>query len=377
MRFHVVALPHTKVSKEYLACAYSQKVLNFVRMMRSLGHDVFLYAGEGSETNATEQITTVTAEQREKWFGHNDWKKEFFAIEWDQSKPYWVESNARAIMGILDRIQPQDFICLIGGNCQKMIADAFPNHMTVEFGIGYEGVFSKYRVFESYAWMHYLYGKIGVTDGQNYDCVIPNYYDPSEFKLSEKEDYFLFIGRLISRKGIQVAADVCRRLGKRLVVAGQGAKSYKDGIIECEEMSVEGVEYVGTVGVAARADLMSKAKAVFVQTGYIGPFEGVHAEAMLSGTPVITTDWGVFSETVVDGVTGFRTRSLGETMWAAEVCGALDPHRIREYAIRKFSLDNIRHRYEDYFQSLLTLWKDGWYTESYDPTAKRLLGNFS
>jgi hypothetical protein len=56
--------------------------------------------------------------------------------------------------------------------------------MVVELGIGYEGSFAKYRVFESYAWMHYTYGKIDQSDnGRFFDCVIPNYFNTEEFPL--------------------------------------------------------------------------------------------------------------------------------------------------------------------------------------------------
>jgi hypothetical protein len=74
---------------------------------------------------------------------------------------------------------------------QKPIADAFPANMTVEFGVGYTGVFSKYRVFESYAHMHYVYGLLKDDSGHFFDAVIPNYFEPERFPFKEeKEDYF-------------------------------------------------------------------------------------------------------------------------------------------------------------------------------------------
>jgi hypothetical protein len=47
--------------------------------------------------------------------------------------------------------------------------------LAVEFGIGYPGSFAKYRVFESYAWMHTTYGaqRGADIDGVWYDAVIP------------------------------------------------------------------------------------------------------------------------------------------------------------------------------------------------------------
>ena len=43
MRFHVVSLPHTVTAKAFTSCAYTQKVLNFCKMMHSLGHEAVSY----------------------------------------------------------------------------------------------------------------------------------------------------------------------------------------------------------------------------------------------------------------------------------------------------------------------------------------------
>ena len=361
MRFHVINLPHTQTTKEFLPCAYTQKVVNFCRMMKSLGHIVYLYGSEQNEAPCDEFITCITKDEQKS----NNWKKEFFAIEWNPNVSYWKIMNDNTIIEIGRRIERTDFICIIGGNCQKPISDAFPNHSSVEYGIGYEGVYSKYRVFESYAWMHYVYGLTKQMNGNYYDTVIPNYFDPADFPLGDKkQDYFLFIGRMISRKGAHIAAQVCKELGVKLILAGQGVREQKDGKIVADDMIIEGdVEHVGVVGVKERGELMSKARAVFVPTQYIGPFEGVHAEAMMCGTPVITTDWGVFSETVYDGLNGFRTRTMGEMIEAAKLCDKLNYKEIRDYAIGRFSLNVVRHQYDTYFQRLLQLWGDGWYSK--------------
>ena len=63
------------------------------------------------------------------------------------------------IKEIKKRIQPKDFICIIGGLAQKPVSDAFPQNIAVEYGIGYSGVFSNYKVFESYAWKHAIYAQ--------------------------------------------------------------------------------------------------------------------------------------------------------------------------------------------------------------------------
>jgi glycosyltransferase involved in cell wall biosynthesis len=351
MIFHVVSLPHTCTTSSYISCAYTAKVINFCRMMKDRGHAVFLYGGEQNEAPCDEHIVCVSEAERAAHVGDNH----FTSASFDYNLPFWRNFNERAVAGIkANQKTNRDFVCLIAGYAQKQIADALPDMISVEFGVGYGGSFSKYRVFESYAWMHLCYGAArggdphGV-DGNWWDTVIPGYLDPDQFPFSaEKDDYYLFIGRLIDRKGYRIAADVCFDLGKKLVVAGQGNPPL-------------GCEYVGVVGPEERGRLMSRAKAVFVPTIYIEPFGNVNVEAQACGTPVITTDWGAFTETVIQGVTGFRCRTFGEFKRAALAVENLDPHLIRSRAVADYSLETIGKKYEDYFSRLLHLWSRGWY----------------
>lgn len=350
MRFHVVALPHTNTTTEFLSCAYTAKVINFCRMMSDRLHEVFLYSGEANEAPCTEHVTVVTEADRLAHVGD----AHFTAASFDYSLPFWKNANYKAAIEISKRAKPHDFICVIGGLAQKQIADALPHMLTVEFGVGYGGTFSRYRVFESYAWMHTVYGaqtggNAHAADGNWWDTVIPGYLDPALFPFSdERDDYLLFVGRLTDRKGYSIAVEVANKLGKPLVVAGQGTPP-------------AGVDYRGVVGPEERGRLMSRARAVFVPTIYVEPFGNVHVEAQACGTPVITTDWGVFTETVTNGVNGWRCRSFGEFVRAAELAGDVDHKAIQRAAAARYGLDNVGRQYEEYFDRLLTLWGQGWY----------------
>jgi glycosyltransferase involved in cell wall biosynthesis len=214
-----------------------------------------------------------------------------------------------------------------------------------------------------------MYGSPFKCDGRFYDEVIPNYFDVDDFPFSgEKDDYYLYIGRLISRKGIEIAVKACEAAGKRLVIAGN----------QGDVPTGPNIEYVGLVGVEKRGQLMSRAQAVFVPTIYVEPFGGVSVEAMLCGTPVICTDWGAFVENVKDGVDGFRIRTLGEAIWAMEKCKTLDYEKIARRARNRFSTFVIKYRYQDYFDKLRGLWTPGqdWNCLTYDSSNKRVLGNF-
>lgn len=349
MRFHVVALPHAPVVAEASTCAFTQKVRGFVRMMAPRGHDCILYAGERIDVHPAEHVVCISEDERVASLGGGD----LTAASFDPTRPHWQRFNAAAIDGIRRRAQPGDFVLLFGGAAHKPIADALPDMVCVEPGIGYAGTFARYRVWESYAWMHACYGAAtggdaARADGQWFDAVIPGYFDPADFPAGDPDDYFLFIGRLIERKGAHIAAEVCQALGKRLVVAGAGTPpSYG--------------EHIGVVGPEERGRLMAGAQAVFVPTTYLEPFGNVAVEPQFCGTPVITTDWGAFTETVEHGVAGFRCRSFAEFCDAAEAAPSLDRRLIRERAQARWSYEAVAPQYEAYFRRLATLWGRGWY----------------
>ena len=368
-RFHVIALPHTQTCLEHCACAYTMKVYNFCRMMMSLGHEVYHYGCEGSTVECTEHVSVITRDEQRILCGDNDFKKTFYAIEWDTNRPYWQLTNSRCVVEVKRRQKPQDFLCIIGGTCHKPIADYLKDMTCVEFGIGYRGIWAPFRVFESYAHLHRCYGTGSPDpDGRWYDVVIPNYFDPEMFPLRmEKEPYLLFIGRLIQRKGVRVAAEIARDSDMPLLVAGQGCKRHEPGLIVCEdgtEMRAPKIQYIGHVDVQRRAEVMGKAQAVLVPTIYVEPFGGVNVEAQLCGTPVITTDFGAFTETVEHGVSGFRCHTMEHFTWAVQHAPRLNPAVIRERAEARYSIWNVRWMYQEYFDMIRDVQSGkGWYAK--------------
>jgi glycosyltransferase involved in cell wall biosynthesis len=220
MRFHMLGLAHTKTNEDYMACAYTQKVFKLCRMLKSLGHHVIHYGAEGSNPDCGEHVCVVDGELQEKTYGDR-WRTSFFSF--DKNDAAYAEFNRNTVMEVNRRKENDDFILASFGNFHKPITNAVGLYLTVEPGIGYEGVYSGFRVFESYAWMHHVYGLLGQRQGSWYDAVIPNYYDLKDFTFNpDKKDYFLFVGRLQGDKGVQIAIDVCRKIGCKLKIAGQG-----------------------------------------------------------------------------------------------------------------------------------------------------------
>jgi glycosyltransferase involved in cell wall biosynthesis len=351
VRFHVIGLPHTQVTKEFSSCAYTEKTLEFCNMMTSLGHEVYLYAsGDRTDAKVTDFIPCLPEDIRLAAVGD----KHYTSASFDNTLPHWTVFNRNAIQTIARHIEQKDFICLIGGTAQKPIADAFPEHMSVEYGIGYSGVFSKYKIFESNTWRSAVaaqYRNAANIDINFYDGVVNGYYNKDQFPIQlEKQDYYLYMGRMTQRKGVDIASQACERAGVRLIMAGSGDYIPSYG------------EYIGEVKAEDRAALFGGAIATFTPTIYQEPFCNVHIQSMACGTPVITTDMGIFTETVQNGFNGFRCNTLAEFVKATEQVKNLDPRKIATDTYSKYSTDIIRYKYDNYFRRLLTLWDSGWYT---------------
>jgi glycosyltransferase involved in cell wall biosynthesis len=108
----------------------------------------------------------------------------------------------------------------------------------------------------------------------------------------------------------------------------------------------------GYVDVKQRRELLAAAAALIAPTYYIEPFGNIVVEAAMSGTPVVTTDWGGFTETVVQGRTGFRCRSLTEFAQAVDRLPELSTWACRDWAVENYSDPVIHKKFDQYFKRL-------------------------
>ena len=348
MKLHFVGLPHTETTRDYEWCAYTSKLLHMGQICQSLGINTVLYNGKRDEGRFGEVVEVVTNEDRDKWFGHIDWNTTVFG-GWNPEDEWWQTMNQRTIEEIKSRLGPTDLICIIAGRCQESIAKAFPNNVVLEWAVGYEGILdSTHRCFESESWRHHVYGRNYISDGLFFDTVIPNSFDSKDFIYKEdKEDYILYLGRMTPRKGLSIVEEIAKN--HRVFTAGQG------------DIRVPGAHHLGVVKGKEKAELLANAKALICPTTYIEPFGGVAVEAQLSGTPVITTDFGAFTETVLDQVTGFRCRNLQEFLDAANNVGKLMPWMVKDWARSRYTLEAVAPEWKRWYDQIGTLYKGGWY----------------
>ena len=385
-RFHLLSLVHLPQSKEYMSCAFTQKNRKLAKMLTSLGNEVFFYGSEGSDveeycnSDKLHFVQTHTLKDICDSWGDGDnrfevgynWHGGEFRHDFNtDKKPATLKFYRNVVEHIREIGKPDDFLLNSMGYYFKCIEDELNMFLSCESGIGYRGSFPKqnhFRAFESSSMQNFTYGSEhpgGDINGSYYDRVIPNFFDPNDFEFSnKKEDYYLYIGRMIKRKGIITAALACRAIGAKLIIAGQGGRVLSNGHLQPTgdlDFDLEPMtwEYVGYKGVEERKPLMANATAMFVPTEYMEIFGGTHIEAMLSGTPPITTNFGVFPGTIpdcVNGTIGFRCNTLEDFVEAALKAKTVNHKKIREYGER-YLMDNVKLEYQKWFEDLYHLYE--------------------
>jgi len=381
---HYIGFPHLPLAKKYLSCAFTQKNLKLCKMLTSLGHTVNFYGVRSTEEEPIENyinsdnfhfIEIHTVQDIAKAYGEADNR---FELGYDFVKKNFItdygNKNQLSIdfcNKVADKInavkKPDDFLLNIMGYAFKPIADKVNLFLDCEPGIGYHGSYPHtkekphFRGFESAHVRDIMYGfenPFKGVNGSHYDRVIPNYFDLDDFEFrAEKDDYYVYIGRMIARKGIAIATTVCNAIGKKLIIAGPSAKVLPNGTLNSGDLDIPAGswEYVGFADSEKRKELLAGAIATFVPSVYQEPFAGTHVESRLSGTPVLTTNFGVFSGTVENGVDGYACDTIDDFVWGAKHCKDLDPYIIRKRAER-YSMDNVKWEFQKWFEDLHDLY---------------------
>jgi glycosyltransferase involved in cell wall biosynthesis len=186
--------------------------------------------------------------------------------------------------------------------------------------------------------------------------------DPEEWDVAPSQGYALWVGRLISRKGPHAAAHIANSAGLKLIMAGGGVAHQEPGKIVATDGTVitGNVEHVGGVTGDARKRLFAEAEVFICPTLYIGPWEGVHAEAMMSGVGVVAPDYGVFTETLP---TPYRYRNSQQAVDAVNLARQTRGEVWRKRAIEMFGIEVCASMYDDWLNRLMSLrdGRNGWY----------------
>ena len=202
---------------------------------------------------------------------------------------------------------------------------------------------------------------------------VRNGLDPESYIYSEtKEDYLLFLSSMqgnatrhkYQAKGLHVALALAAELGFKLAVAGTARDAEIFQIIT-EMCNQANVTFLGDVRGQAKAELIAGARALLFPTQMHEGLPLVLIEALMSGTPVISSDFGPCPEVITADV-GFVCHNPDEFSSAIRNVGSIRPRDCREKALADFHyLAMARGYLREYEQEL----------GRYDGTIRKETGN--
>jgi glycosyltransferase involved in cell wall biosynthesis len=162
--------------------------------------------------------------------------------------------------------------------------------------------------------------------------------------------YLAFLGRVSPEKGLDAAIRIARAAGMPLRIADKVDKTDKVDR-EYFEAAVRplldgpGVEFVGEIGEAAKAEFLGGAAALLFPIRWPEPFGLVMIEAMACGTPVVAFNRGSVPEVLEEGVSGFVVEDEAGALAALRRIGDVDRAAVRRAFEGRFT---ARRMAEDY-----------------------------
>jgi glycosyltransferase involved in cell wall biosynthesis len=166
--------------------------------------------------------------------------------------------------------------------------------------------------------------------------------------------YLLFFGRIHPDKGAADAIRVARAARLQLVLAGI---VQDQGYFDREVAPHLGgdVSFAGSVGPAARDDLLGGALGLLHLIHFDEPFGLSVVEAMACGTPVIAYSRGSMPELIAQGTSGFLVDNEASAIEAVPCLAALDRSVVQAWAAGRFSVDRMVDEYLSVYHTILAV----------------------
>lgn len=358
MRLHLMGIPHTVATVEYSHCAFTQKTRTLSRMLTDLGHHVIYYGVAGADLDATEIISLMERDEFEMLV--RLWRESNGANligEWaNTGSPVYKQFNFYLRAELMDRLIPGDAICLPFGAAHETAYEGLPIVESkevglIETGIGYPNPCTYVRVYESEAWRHWIMGhehREGMGwESPRMEWVVPNAFDPRDWMdesldLPVERSTVVYLGRLVENKGLDIIPQLARvRSDLTFHLCGQGDPG--------PWMTGPNIVYHPQMSGYDRAIYLSRARCAVFPSRYVEPFCGAAVEAMLCGTPVLSSDYGAFTETNINGLTGYRCRSLSTWLRGLDQVTDLSRLGVRESAIMRYTTPVVKEQYARVF----------------------------
>lgn len=197
----------------------------------------------------------------------------------------------------------------------------------------------------------------------NFVATIHNSINANDFEYnSAGGDHLLYMGRIIEKKGPDIAIRIAKKAKMKLLIAGDPGRTpeelhyWKD-----LQKQIDGkqIKYVGHIPFNKVDEAYGKAKALIFPLRWHEPFGMVIIESMACGTPVIAFGRGAAPEVIKDGKTGFVVKpdDMDGMIKAIQKIDQVKREDCREHVKKKFSIEPMIDKYEKVYEKILKQWK--------------------
>jgi len=324
--------------------------------LKKLGHNVSLFAPEGSKTEYTFPLNEVNIE----------------AIEYD------IYNKYNHILQSSDIVHDMSHMKMVS---DMLFDDGFRNFINVL--IGYYWKYPKcgknvstpsqimrlhgmlgYNGFEYSPWENVMGKDVGklndakaVLFGTNTDFYTPQY---------DKQNYFLWLNGFTDWKGLGLAIHLAKELKFNLIISGSVDKNHEQQETFKYYMNIikdiKNIQYVplpqNKEHHYVKRDLMQNAKALLFPILRDEGFGLVNIEALSCGTPIISTGRGAMPEIVKHGETGFICNTLDDFQYAMNNINNIDARTCRKDAVERFDRMVMAKNYVKLYEKIVN--GDSW-----------------
>ncbi len=352
-------------------------VYNIDKGLRELGHHSIV-ACSGDSQVVGEQFTTIEKSFSEYCTAHT-------LVKQEQMRRHLAMSLQRAQKGDIDIIHMHDADMaeyMFSGVCHSPVPIIMTLHVPADDHRGFtrwnDTLLSTSPAYFVPISDYQKKQHHGLVNAQN---VIHHGIDVEDYPFKNshgKHDYLFSIGRITPDKGQDIAIEIAKKTGSRLILAGNVQNKEKDReffkklqhsidlVVDVAQPfpgsdyyehvmkpildSDKQIIYIGEIDSAQKKRWYQHARATLFPIQWGEPFGLVLIESMACGTPVLAFHKGSVPEIVIHGKTGFVVDSIDHMTEAVKAIHLIDPSVCRQHVEDNFSIASMARKYSDLYQ---------------------------
>ncbi len=355
-------------------------IYNIDKGLHTLGHRSIV-ACSGDSQVVGEQFTTIEKSFTEYCTDHT-------LVKQEQMRRHLIRSLQRAQQGDIDIIHMHDADMveyIFNRVCQSPVPIVMTLHVPAADHAGFtqwnETLISSSSAYFVPISEYQRSQHQGLINGQK---VIHHGIDVEDYPFKDhfrKQDYLFSIGRITPDKGQDIAIEIAKQSGSRLILAGNVQNKEKDReFFKKIENSIDLVTdvgqpfvgndyygqvmkpildsdkqiiYIGEVDSAQKKLWYQHARATLFPIQWGEPFGLVLIESMACGTPVVAFRKGSVPEIVSHGKSGFVVDSIDAMAAAVNAIHLINPSDCRQYVKDHFSIAGMAEKYTALYERIV------------------------